>query len=233
MQEHSAQQSLTEAIEQAIADPSTANLKELLGELERVLLNLPETEQLQVAGTMLAQLIDLYVYRAEQLLDAWEEKYNSNSCEPVLTTDLLQEVLRHTMTLNLDEVLLATAEPPPPQAADTVVDLVAQTNLLEFLNQIHQEQAQQSALDVAHAEDISVWVQAITAWLQQQSQPKTSLLELQRSLQMPLVQIWLALLLGEFALEQRGDFYQLDSIWVSLPAKSSTMGADSLSRLRT
>src|SRR6476469_1740330 len=123
MQEHSAQQNLTQAIEQAIADPSTANLKELLEELERVLLSLPETEQLQVAGTILAQLIDLYVYRAEQLLDAWEEKYNPSPCEPILTTDLLQEVLRQTMTLNLDEVLLVTAESHPPKASDTVVDL--------------------------------------------------------------------------------------------------------------
>ena len=33
---------------------------------------------------------------------------------------------------------------------------------------------------------------------------------------MPLIQIWLAVLLGEFSLEQREDFYQIDSVWVSL-----------------
>ncbi|MEP0873881.1 hypothetical protein NDA01_29675 [Trichocoleus desertorum AS-A10] len=210
------QRPLTQAIEQAIANPAAANLKALLKELECILPSLPKAEQLQVAGDVLAQLIDLYVCRAEQLLDAWEEQYNSSSCEPILSTDLLQEVLRHTMTLNLDEIWVAAApKPQPPQPTDTVVGLVAPTNLLEFLNQIHPEQGQQSALDVAHEEDITTWVQAIAQWMQQHPQPQVSLLELQRSLQMPLIQIWLALLLGGFALEQRGNFYQLDSIWVS------------------
>jgi hypothetical protein len=210
------QHPLTQAIKQAIANPAAANLKALLAELECILPSVPEAEQLQVSGDVLAELIDLYVCRAEQLLDAWEEQSNSNSCESILSADLLQEVLRHTMTLNLDEIWVAAApKPQPPQSADTVVGLVAQTNLLEFLNQIHPEQAQRSALDVAHEEDITTWIQAIAQWLQQHPQPQASLLELQRSLQMPLIQIWLALLLGEFPLEQRGNFYQLDSIWVS------------------
>ena len=210
------QHPLTQAIEQAIANPADANLKALLGELDCILPSLPAAEQLQVAGDVLAQLIDLYVCRGEQLLNAWEEQYNSSPCEPILSADLLQEVLRHTMTLSLDEIwVTAEPKPQPPQPTDTVVGVVAQTNLLEFLNQTHPEQAQRSALDVAHEEDITTWVQAIAQWLQQQPQPQVSLLELQRSLQMPLIQIWLALLLGEFTLEQRGNFYQLDSLWIS------------------
>jgi hypothetical protein len=42
-----------------------------------------------------------------------------------------------------------------------------------------------------------------------------SLLQLQRSVEMPLVQLWLALLLGEYTLEQRGEFYAAEQIWVS------------------
>ena len=141
------QHPLTQTIEQAIANPAAANLKALLEELECILPNLPEAEQLQVAGDVLAQLIDLYVCRAEQLLNAWEEQYNSSPCEPILSTDLLQEVLRHTMTLNLDETWYAAAPKPQlPQPTATVVDLVAHTKFLEFLNQIHPEQAQRSAL---------------------------------------------------------------------------------------
>ena len=210
------QHPLTQAIEQAIANPATANLTALLAELECILPSVSEAEQLQVAGDVLAQLIDLYVCRAEQLLDAWEEQYNPNPCEPILSADLLQEVLRHTMTLNLDEIWVAAAPKPQPlQPTDTVVGLVAQTNLLEFLNQIHPEQAQRSALEVAHEEDITTWVQAIAQWLQQHPRPQVSLLELQQSLQMPLIQMWLALLLGEFTLDQQGDFYELEGIRVS------------------
>ncbi|MBD2121049.1 hypothetical protein [Trichocoleus sp. FACHB-262] len=63
------QHPLTQAIEQAIANPAAANLKALLEELECISPSLPEAEQLQVAEDVLAQLIDIYVCRAEQLLD--------------------------------------------------------------------------------------------------------------------------------------------------------------------
>ncbi|MBW4491445.1 MAG: hypothetical protein KME12_27175 [Trichocoleus desertorum ATA4-8-CV12] len=120
------QHPLTQAIEQAIANPAAANLKALLEELERILPSLPEAEQLQVAGDVLAQLIDIYVCRAEQLLNAWEEQYNSSLCEPILSANLLQEVLRHTMTLNLDEIWVAAElKPQLPQPTDTVVGAVA------------------------------------------------------------------------------------------------------------
>ncbi|MBD2121050.1 hypothetical protein [Trichocoleus sp. FACHB-262] len=109
--------------------------------------------------------------------------------------------------VTLDELLpAAVPKPQTPQSANPVVGLVAQTNLLEFLNQIHLEQAQNSAIDMAHEEDVTTWIQAIAQCLQQHPQLQVSLLEIQRSLQMPLIQIWLALLPGEFSLEQQGDF---------------------------
>ncbi len=33
-------------------------------------------------------------------------------------------------------------------------------------------------------------------------------------LQMPMVEVWLGLLLGGFTLEQRGDFYNSQNVWV-------------------
>jgi hypothetical protein len=41
-----------------------------------------------------------------------------------------------------------------------------------------------------------------------------SLLELQESIEMPLGQVWLALLLNGMTLEQRGDFYQTEQVWI-------------------
>ncbi|OYD86508.1 hypothetical protein CDG77_34790, partial [Nostoc sp. 'Peltigera membranacea cyanobiont' 213] len=41
-----------------------------------------------------------------------------------------------------------------------------------------------------------------------------SLVKLQRVLQMPMVEVWLGLLLGGFTLEQRGDFYHNQNVWV-------------------
>jgi len=36
-------------------------------------------------------------------------------------------------------------------------------------------------------------------------------------LQMPLVEVWIAVLLGGFVLEQRGELYEAGSIWLSGP----------------
>ncbi|WP_414546423.1 hypothetical protein [Nostoc sp. CCY0012] len=38
--------------------------------------------------------------------------------------------------------------------------------------------------------------------------------KLQRVLKMPMVEVWLGLLLGGFQLEQRGEFYNSQDIWL-------------------
>ena len=38
--------------------------------------------------------------------------------------------------------------------------------------------------------------------------------ELQQQLQMPLIELWIAALLGGFSLEQRGEFYETAEVWV-------------------
>jgi hypothetical protein len=199
------------AIERAIADPDGADLRELLVKLERALLELPQEQQLQVAGSILAQLVEVFAVRAERMLDAWDEKYCPFQEEPVLTTEMLQEVLRQTMALDLAPVIGA----PLTHAAqpNSVVGTVEKTNLLEFLNQMEAEK--QQALDVAHDEDVNAWVAAIAHWKQTYPKREVSLSELQRALKMPLIKIWLALLLGGFRLEQRGNFYEIDGVWIS------------------
>lgn len=217
MQTGQVQLALNTAIQQAIADPSTANLTHLLQMVEQSLVQLPQEAQLRVAGELLYQLAEVCAARAIYLLEDWEEKHNPCLTEPILTATMLQEVLRHSMTLNLDGVLEeASPQPWASQPAESVIAELDKSSLLELLNHLDQEQAKQKALDVAHNEDVSAWIQAIAAWMQNHSQ-EISLLELQQSLQMPLVEVWLALLLGGYRVEQRGEFYQVEAVWVSLP----------------
>jgi hypothetical protein len=71
----------------------------------------------------------------------------------------------------------------------------------------------QTALDMAHDENVSEWGAVISIRLDELDR-SVSLLELQESIEMPLVQVWLALLLNGMTLEQRGDFYQTERFWV-------------------
>lgn len=219
MQQEELQSNLNRALQQALMAPTAANLPRLLHELDQLLLQLPPEAQLQLAGKLLAQFADLVAARSTHLLEAWEEKHSPVQGEPILTAEMLQDVLRHTMSLNLEALV---AEPPSWQRqmpSDSVVGDVAKSNVLEFLERVDQEQAQQDALAVAHDEDVTAWIEAIVHWRQAHQSQAVSLVTLQRSLQMPLIQIWLALLLGGFALEQRGEFYQLDGIWLPEASK--------------
>lgn len=215
MTHESLNQDLTHAIKQAIADPISADLQKLLDGLERSLLGLAEETQLRIAGNIFAQLVEIYASRFEQILGSWEEKYSPVQEEPVLTADMLQDVLRHSMTLNLEEVVEDLPSPSLTfQPTNSMIGEVEKATLLEFLHQFDQEQAKQSVLNIAHSENISRWVEAIAHWLQAHPDPEISLLELQESLRMPLIEVWLALLLGGYRIEQRGEFYQTEAVWI-------------------
>jgi hypothetical protein len=73
----------------------------------------------------------------------------------------------------------------------------------------------EKALQVAHDENVSDWIETIATWIDAQPIQVISLLELQRSLPISLIEIWLALLLGSYKLEQRGAFYS-GEVWIVL-----------------
>ncbi len=204
------------ALRDAFNQPANANINWLLRELEKALDGLSISLQLQVAGNILAQLAEIYAARAEQLLDSWEERHRPVSFEPILTQEMLQEVLRQTMSINLEELLEEhDASPRVLRPVESVVSEVPKDNLLEFIHTVEREEEKQRAFAIAHDENVSAWSQTISQWMQLHKTPKIPLLELQRSLQMPLINLWLAVLLGGYGIEQRGDFYQIDTIWVS------------------
>lgn len=67
------------------------------------------------------------------------------------------------------------------------------------------------ALAVSHTENVSNWVKMLA---NEQGESPQRLVDLQQKLKMPLIEVWLAALLGSFSIEQRGDFYQTQEVWV-------------------
>jgi hypothetical protein len=98
----------------------------------------------------------------------------------------------------------------------TVVREQSKAEILAYIGELEEidpEVAYQQAMALAHDENVSEWGATISARLDEWGQP-ISLLELQGSIEMPLVQVWLALLLNGIPLEQRGSFYQTEQVWV-------------------
>jgi hypothetical protein len=56
------------------------------------------------------------------------------------------------------------------------------------------------------AEDVSSWIEAISLCIANNFSPMR-LIDLKAALPLPIVETWLGLLLGNFKLEQRGEFY--------------------------
>ena len=205
---------LSATLAEAQTDPESIDLLVLWHELEPFLSDLPCSEQLRLAGTVLSQLAELYWAKATQILDDWEEGHNDQGPVP---TDLLLDGIRVRQTRQVDvsdlvrQPTRSKRESQPKPQENSVVEPVAKTKVLRMLD--HMEEAQQ-ALAVAHDEDITAWQNAIAHYLRQQNASEVQLLQLQQDLQMPLVKLWLGLLLGEYRLEQRGEFYDSQGVWL-------------------
>jgi hypothetical protein len=191
------------------------DFQQLLDGVEAIVRHLPESQQLQVAGDALLRIAELCESRAEMLTTEWEEAYR----DPIVGQGFFAEMVRQTMAVDLSELM----EPLPLRKPRTktekpggaIVAVVEKDAVLAMVEQMEQEaEAQmQAVLGVAHSEDVSGWTRAIALWLEQHSSV-VSWSELEAELGMPWVELWLGLLLGGFQVEQRGEFYQQETIWV-------------------
>jgi hypothetical protein len=201
------------AIEAATANPAAARLKELWLLLEPLLEQLNDRERLVLAGEAIAQLATLCHLRAEQILLEWEEIHNDVG--PAMSDDLLAGLVQQTMYLNISALTRKSrgGRKKSAEPTESIAGVVEKAKLLDFLEV---EEAEQQALAVAHNEDVSAWVEAITNWSNQHGVEAISLLELWQGLRMPLIEVWLGLLLGGYRLESCGAFYDASQIQVKL-----------------
>lgn len=217
MRSEQLEQILETAIASARLDPQDIDLLALWQTLEPALPQLPQMEQLHLAGTIFSQLAELYWTKANSLLDDWEEAHDPAG--PVPTDLLLTNVrIRQSQQVDFSDLVRSPSRTrsasTPVRHEETVVEAVEKTKVLAMIDQI---ETVQDAIAVAHAEDVSAWQTAIAHYLNQQSAAEVSLDQIREELSMPLVQIWLGLLLGNFMLQQRGSFYDPHGIWLGCP----------------
>lgn len=199
-------------LQQALADPTTADLKQLWRVLEEVLQPLPEHQQLQIAGEAIAQIVEVVCGRAQQILDGLEHSqhpFNEEpQIEPCLSREFLEPFIRQSVSLNLEALV---APPTSRQREPGIQSVVGECNKETLLLMLDEEQAKQQALAVAHVEAIEDWSNQLREFFMQTDKPAL-LNELVQDLQMDWVEIWLGLLLGGFKLEQQGEFYDPKTI---------------------
>lgn len=231
-----AQTVLWRELEDAADIPEEADLSALCQMLDQAIALVPDELKLKVAGEAIVQLAGVYASRANALLDAWER--SQSSLGPVLSPQGLADLLiRQSMRVDLSDLIqvpdhkyVRSENPFQPVEEDSMAGPVDKDILLEVLEYEHKlddEAAIAEALGVAHSEDISAWVEVIFQYFSSSQQDSLSLVELSKKVKYPLmsgekkksalIKTWIALLLGGFALQQQGDFYDAKSIRVSLP----------------
>ena len=213
---------LVTLIEAAAADLESADVVEIAKDMEAKLECLSDREQLQIAGTVLLQLAEVCELRAARLCGDWEAGQNQTGL--LITDELLNGLVQKTTQIDISGLIAnplpkCQKRPKKPQPQDSIAAEVDKSALLQVLDAIAEETLQkEEALKVAHDEDVSKWIGAIAEWMTVQQVQTVSLLELKRSLNLTLVELWLALLLGDYHLESRGRFYDTSQIWIAARA---------------
>ena len=204
------------AFEEAAEVPETADVLSLWAQFEGELAGLDQRDRLRVAGDVLVQLAGLCEAKADVLWEDWQDAHNADG--PVMDGDWLQGLTRQTQELDFSDLVNrsyhASSEYPNEgkEDEDSVAGDVEKLSVLDMIDALDDADLKSQALAVSHAENVSDWVKALGA--QQKDSPQR-LVELQQQLQMPLIEVWIAALLGGFLLEQRGSFYQTQEVWVS------------------
>jgi len=211
---------LWEAIASASQSPDEANLPIVFNLLDLALVELDTRSQLRVAGDAVEQITDLFCDRSNLCFELLQA--HANHGEPMMSDHAFDRYVRQSVVVDFDQFIQPFESLPRKPSekikdGDSVVGAVDKEVLLHILEQEHSfswEEELDLALSIAHAEDVSAWIDAIAFCLKSNAVPMR-LLALRNSMKLPIVEIWLGLLLGDFKLEQKGAFYDADQIWIS------------------
>lgn len=213
---------LWHSLETAVEFPQTADFSKLYAALDQAIAPQSIGEQLLVGAKAIAQLSQIYVARVDLLISDWERRYNPS--EPVV--DLEECVGLFVQSLHLDVADLFEPAAPvqyptnrqtrsPVDPHDSLVGQVDKAVLLVAVDRFSEEHSPSEAevreqlRQLAGEEDVKKWQGAITHQMQQHNGKAVSLMQLHQALEIPLIEVWLGLLLGEqeqYQWETGGEF---------------------------
>jgi len=200
--------------------PEDANLPMVFELLDLTLVDLDTRSQLRIAGEAVCQIADLFCDHSNFLFEELHSRTTNG--EPIMADDAFDRYVRQSMVVDFEKFIeplqsLPRESPEPTKHGNSMVGAIDKEVLIQALEQeslLSFEEEFERAISTAHAEDVSSWVEGIKHCIANSSSPMR-LIDLQMALPLPIVEIWLGLLLGNFKLEQRGSFYDSNKIWIS------------------
>ena len=211
---------LWDVISTARQTPEDANLPMVFELLDLTLVDRDMRSQLRIAGDAVGRIADLFCDRSNFLFEVLHSR--AVNVEPIMANDAFDRYVRQSMVVDLDQFIVPLKSLPRKASeqannGNSIVGEIDKEILIQFLEQeslLILEEEFELAMSTAHAENVSAWVEAIAHCITNNSS-SMRLMDLQTSVQLPIVEVWLGLLLGDFKLEQRGHFYDSSEIWTS------------------
>lgn len=201
------------ALEEAADIPESVDVLGIWRQFEAELSGLSQQDHLRVAGDLLMELAGLCETKADLLWEDWQDA--NNAAGPVMEGDWLHGVMRQTQEIDFSDLVQRSYRMSEhefgTEVDDSIAGAVDKGSALALVEALDEADLKTQALAVSHAENISDWVKALTV---AQTDAPQRLVTIQSKLKMPLSELWLAALLGGFAIEQRGDFYETTEVWI-------------------
>jgi hypothetical protein len=200
---------LWETLRSAQMMPEQVDFGRLLTGVEQAISQMPESEQLRLAGEAFLRLAEVYAARSGTWIEEWEQA----SRDPVVERGFFDDLVRQTMAVDLSELMEPTPARKPRSKRETrqagsIVAEVEKEAVLAMVDLMEVEAAEKEAvLAIAYNENVSAWIEAINGWLQTATADQVQFTQLCQILKMPLIEVWLGVLLGGFELEAQGEFY--------------------------
>jgi hypothetical protein len=182
---------------------------------DEILETLPVEQHLSIAAKVFSEIAFLLDKRSQQLLKDWSDSTDPNG--PTVKDDIFSGLVRTSVQLDLEDLKAPTplqtfkkhGSRPSLKPNDSVVAVVEKEKILAMVEQI---ETIEEIRALAGDEDVERWQGAIANFLSVNQPEKIGLTELQKALSMPMVEVWIGLLLGDYQLSQQGEFYETEGV---------------------
>ena len=190
---------LWDVISTARQTPEDANFSMVFELLDLTLVDLDTRSQLRVAGEAVCKIADLFCNRSNFLFEELHSRAVKG--EPIMADNAFDGYVRQSMVVDFDQFIeplqsLPRKIPEQRKSGNSIVGEIDKEVLIQSLEQeslLSFEDEFEQAISTAHAEDVSSWIETISFCIASNFSP-IRLIDIQATLPLPIVEIWLGLL---------------------------------------
>jgi hypothetical protein len=206
---------LWDLLEEAGESSSAIASSQIWTLFDEILETLPAEQHLSIAAKVFSAIAILLDKRSQQLLKDWSD--STNPIGPTVEADIFSGLVRTSVQLNLEDLKAPTplqtfkkhGSRPSLKPNGSVVAVVEKEKILAMVEQI---ETIEEIRALAGDEDVGRWQGAIANYFAEFGHSEIRLVQLQQALSMPIVEVWMGLLLGDYVLSQQGEFYETEGV---------------------